>query len=257
MNVAGPVSPIVSEGAAVMMVTGAPEDRASDDVGRGRSGTGPGGRWHRVALIGLVGAAYFAALVFALAADGGREAALFFGTSGFVVSFPILLLLGRLVAAALNKVRALGSGARLAVIVAPALLLAGMGTYEGYRAQDPVAKFERWVASPAPPGVRVLSAYTYQGINFWDWAFHFTVAPDGLPKILARRPYRHEVEPAGFDLAQVRDHGRRRPGYPVPAPDFQAVHRYRFHAPTARVGSDVTLYGDASQTEFFAFGYVE
>jgi hypothetical protein len=58
-------------------------------------------------------------------------------------------------------------------------------------------------------------------------------------------------------LWKVRDDGRGRPGYPVPPPDFKAIHRYHFHAPTGRAGYDVRLYGDASQTEFYAYGYVE
>ena len=103
----------------------------------------------------------------------------------------------------------------------------------------------------------MVSAYTYKGLNYWNWAFHFTVAPDDLPKILASRPYQHEVDPAGFDLGQVRDNGRERPGYPVPPPEFNAVHCYRSHAPTGRVGYDVTLFGDVSQAEFFAYGSVE
>src|SRR5262249_24585299 len=152
------------------------------------------------------------------------------------------------------KMRTLGAGARTAVIVSPTVLLSGLMAYEGYRTQDPLIKFQRWIASPAPPSLRIVSAYTYKGFNCWDWAFHFTVAPDDLPKILARRAYRHEVDPAGFDLRQVRDNGRVRPGYPVPPPDFKAIHLYHFHAPTGRVGYDVWLYGDASQTEFYAYG---
>jgi hypothetical protein len=200
---------------------------------------------------------YFVALFFAVEADGGRDAALFYGTFGFALSFPLLLLFGKLVAAVINTVRTLGTGSRVAVSVGPVLLLSGVLAYEGLRSQDPVVKFERWVALPAPASVRVVSAYTYQGINFWVWAFHFTVAREDLPNILARRSYRHEADPAGFDLESVRDRGVRRPGYPVPPPSFQAVHRYSFHAPTRRAGHDVTLYGNDPQTEFFAYGSVE
>ena len=110
-------------------------------VGRGKSGSGPDRLWSRRALIGVVGAVYFAALLFDMATDGGREAAMFFGTIGFTISFPILLLLGRLSATVLNKFWSLGSGARLVITVAPALLLAGLVAYEGYRSQDPVTKF--------------------------------------------------------------------------------------------------------------------
>lgn len=232
-------------------------DLAKSDPGGSASGTGPNGQWRRSALIGVVGIAYFAALFFNMETDGGREAALFFGTIGFAFSYPILLLLGRLLAAVLKRIRPLGNHVRVAITVAPAMMLAGMLAYEGYRARDPVTKFERWIVSPAPAGLTCLSAYTYKGMNYWDWAFRFTISPDDLPKILARRPYRHEEEPVGFDLAQVRANGRFRHDYPIPPPNFKAVHRYQFHAPTRRVGCDVTLYGDASQTEFFAYGYVE
>lgn len=240
-----------------MMRADASENRVGSNLGGDRSSTGSNGRWRRRILIGIVGIAYFAALFFNLESDGGREAALFFGTFGFAFSYPILVSLGRLLAVVLNRIRQLGSGARIAVTVAPALLLAGALAYEGCRAQDPVTKFERWIVSPAPAGLKCLSAYTYKGMNYWDWAFHFTISPDDLPKILARRPYRHEVERVGFALGQVRVNGRSRQGYPVPPPNFKAVHCYRFHAPTGRVGYDVTLYGNASQTEFFAYGYVE
>jgi hypothetical protein len=233
------------------------KDPYLDDVGRAKTGTGHDGRWIRTAVIGVVGAVYLAALYFDIGVDGGREAALFFGTTGFAITFPILLLVGKLVAAVVGKRRKLGADVRTAVIVAPAVMLAGLLAYEGYRSQDPVSKFQRWIASPAPHGLRIVSAYTYKGINYWDWAFHFTIAPDDIPKILPRRPYRHEVDPAGFDLRQVRENGHERPGYPVPPPDFKAIYRYHFHAPTGRVGYDVSLYGDASQTEFYAYGYVE
>lgn len=240
------------------MTTGADasEGRTKSDVGGAPSGTDSKWWWSRSAVIGGVGAVYWAAVFFSMKIDGGRDAALFFGTIGFAF-YPILLLLGRLLATVLNKVRPLGSRARIAITVGPALLLAGAMANEGRRDQNSVTKLERWIVSPAPKGLKCLSAYTYKGFNFWDWAFHFTVAPDDLPKILARRSYQHEVEQAGFDLARVRGDSRSRPGYPVPPPDFKAVHRYRFHAPTGRVGYDVTLYGDASQTEFFAYGYVE
>jgi hypothetical protein len=233
------------------------EDWHLDDVGRKKPGTSPVGRVPQKLAIGIVGAVYLAALYFDIEADGGREAALFFGTAGFVISFPILLLLGKLVAAVVGKGRKLGADARTALIAAPALMLAGLLAYEGYRSQEPVSKFRRWIASPAPPGLRIMTAYTYKGSNYWNWAFHFTVTPDDLPKILARRPYQHEVDPAGFDLRQVRANGRGRPGYPIPPPDFQAIHRYHFHAPSGRVGYDVLLYVDAPQTEFYAYGYVE
>lgn len=216
-----------------------------------------GAGWRRWCVIVTVGILYFAALFYDIEADGGWEAALFFGIGGFAITFPLLLLLGKLTGALLNRFRKLGKGARLALNVAPALLLAGLATYEGHHSQDPVTKFERWVVSPAPPSLRVVTAHTYKGSNYWDWAFHFRVTPDDLPRILARRPYRHEADPAGYDLWQVRDNGRWRPNYPVPPPAFRAVHRYRFHAPTGRVGYDVTLYGDSTQTEFFAYGYVE
>lgn len=188
---------------------------------------------------------------------GGREAALFLGTPGFSITFPILLLLGKLVESVVGKTRKLGDDARTALMIAPAVLLAGLIAFEGYRTKDPVGKFRRFVVSPAPPGLRMISAYTYKGINFRVWAFHFTIAPDDLPKILTRRHYQHEVDLAGFDLRQVRANGRGRPGYPIPPPDYKAVHRYHFQAPTGRAGYDVSLYGDASQTEFYAYGYVE
>jgi hypothetical protein len=228
-----------------------------DDVVREKSGTSHDRRWIRRAVIGVVGAVYLAALYFDIGVDGGREAALFFGTTGFAITFPILLLVGKLMGAVVGKRRNLGADARTAVIVAPAILSAGLLAYEGYRSQDPVVKFQRFVASPAPPGLRIITAYTYKGINFRVWAFHFTIAPGNLQKILARRPYRHEVDPAGFDLRQVHDNGRGRPGYPVPPPDFKAVHRCSSHEPIGRLGYDVTLYGDASLTEFYTYGYVE
>ena len=226
-------------------------------MSREHSGNRHDGRWSRRLVIGFVGVAYLAALYFDIGVDGGREAALFFGTLGFAISFPILLLLGKLVAGIVGKRRNLGAEARTALMIAPTVLLAGLIAYEGYRTRDPMVKFQRFVASPAPPGLRIMAAYTYKGINFRVWAFHFTIAPDDLPAILARRPYRHEFDPAGFDLERVGDNGQGRPGYPVPPPDFQAVHRYRSHEPTGRIGYDVTLYGDASQTEFYAYGFVE
>jgi len=233
------------------------EEPTLEDPARGKPGTGRVERWHRRIVIGVVGAVYFAALCFDIGAEGGRDAALFYGITGFAITFPILLLLGKFVAAVVGKIRILKAGARIAVIVAPAVLLAGFLAYEGYRTQDPLVKFQRWMVSPAPPSLRIVSVYTYKGFNYRDWAFHFRIAPDDLPKLLASRPYRHEVDPAGFDLAQVRGNGRRRPDFPVPPSDFTAIHRYHFHAPTGRVGYDVTLYGDASQTEFYAYGYVE
>ncbi len=51
-------------------------------------------------------------------------------------------------------------------MVAPTLLLSGLIAYEGYHTSDPVVKFQRFVASPAPPSLRVLTAYSYKGINF-------------------------------------------------------------------------------------------
>lgn len=233
------------------------EDPYLDDVGRENPGTGHEGWVPRRLIIGAVGVVYFAAIFFDIDADGGREAAFIFGTFGFAISYPLLLLLGKLVAAVVGKRTKLGAEARIALMIAPAILAASFAAYEGYRTKDPVARFRRFVVSPAPPGLRVMTAYTYQGFNFRVWAFHFTIAPDDLPRILARRPYRHEVDPAGFDLEQVRHNGRGRPGYPIPPPDFKAVHRYRSHEPTGRLGYDVSLYGDASQTEFYAYGFVE
>lgn len=88
-------------------------------------------------------------------------------------------------------------------------------------------------------------------------AFLFTIGPEGVPKILARYPFRYEVEPGGVDLNRVRDFPRGDPDYPIPPSDFRAVHIYRHHAPTSRVGRDVTLYGNASQTEFYIDGSFE
>lgn len=233
------------------------EDPCLDAVRREKPGTGHEGRVLRRLVIGAVGVVYFAAIFFDIDADGGREPALFFGTVGFAITFPFLLLLGKLVAAVVGKRTKLGAEARIALMIAPAILAASFAAYEGYRTKDPVARFRRFVASPAPPGLRVLTAYTYKGINFRVWAFHFTIAPDDLPRILARRPYRHEVDPAGFDLYPMYDTWRGRPGYPIPPPDFKAVHRYSSHEPVGRLGYDVSLYGDASQTEFYAYGFVE
>jgi hypothetical protein len=233
------------------------EDPCLDGVGRGKTGTGWAGQWTRRIAIGVVGAAYFAAVLFDIRADGGREAALFFGIPGFLITFPILLLLGKLMVAAVSKMRMLVAGARTTVILAPTVLLAGLIAYEGYRTTDPAVKFQRFLAAPAPPSLRIMTAYTYKGINFRVWAFHFRITPEDLPRILAGRPYRHEIDPAGFDLDQVRDNGRGRRGYRVPSPDFSAIHRYQSHSPNGRPGYDVTLYGDAAQAEFYAFGYVE
>lgn len=220
---------------------------------RYRTGT----RCRRSVVLGIVAVAYLGALLFDIGFDGGRDAALFFGIFGFVISLPVLLLLGKAAAALLGRFRTLGDRGRLAMTVAPALVLATLATYEGCRSRNPITKFERWVASPAPAGLRLLAAYTYKGINYWSWAFHFTIAPKDLPLLLARHSYQHETDPSGFNLGQVRDSGRGRPGYPVPPPNFKAVHRYLFHAPTGRIGYDESLYGDASQAEFFAYGYVE
>ena len=61
--------------------------------------------------------------------------------------------------------------------------------------------------------------------------------------------------------ASVKDlaieNARNRPGCPVPPPEFKAVHRYRSHEPVGRLGRDVTLYGDAARTEFYAYGSFE
>lgn len=233
------------------------EDPYLDEVGGEKPGTSRDGRWSRRAVIVFVGALYLAATYFDINADGGWEAALFLGTPGFAITFPILLLIGKLVGVVVGKRRKLGAEARTALIVAPTVLLSGLIAYEGYRTSDPMFQFQRFVASPASPSLRILTAYSYKGINFRVWAFHFTIAPDELPKILARRPYRHEVDPAGWDLEQVRDNGRGRPGYPLPPPDFKAVHRYSSHEPIGRIGYDVSLYGNDSQTEFYAFGSVE
>ena len=110
---------------------------------------------------------------------------------------------------------------------------------------------------PVPDSVRVESAWTRKGMNWRGWAFHFTIAPEDLPKILAGYPYRHEIEPAGVDLSRVRDFPRDDPDYPTPPADFRAVHRYSHRAPTSRAGRDVTLYGNASQTEFYIYGSFE
>ena len=233
------------------------EDPYLDDVNHEKAGTGRDRRLPRRVVVGVVGAIYFAAIFFDIDADGGREAALFLGTPGFAITFPILLLLGKVMASVVGKRKKLGDDARTALMIAPAVLLAGLIAYEGYRTKDPVAKFRRFVVSSVPPGLRIMTAYSYEGINFRVWAFHFTIAPDELPEILARRPYRHEADPAGWDLEQVRDNGRGRPGYPIPPPDFKAIHRYASHEPIGRLGYDVKLYGDASQTEFYAYGFVE
>jgi hypothetical protein len=214
-------------------------------------------RWPRWLVIGVAGVVYYAALFFAIEADGGREAAVFFGTLGFAFTFPFLLLFGRIAEVFIHRRRPMSRAMGVAVHVAPLFVVAGLLVCEGVQTRDHVAKFERWVASPAPRSLRLMSAYTYAGINYRNWAFHFGIALNDLPKVLEKYPYCHEVEPEGFDLAMVRDRARRAPTYPVPPPDFKAVHRYSHHAPTGRIGLFITLYGDAAQAEFYAYGDIE
>src|SRR5262245_52198968 len=83
------------------------EEPTLEDPARGKPGTGRVERWHRRIVVGVVGAVYFAALGFDIGADGGRDAALFYGITGFAITFPILLLLGKFVAAVVGKIRIL------------------------------------------------------------------------------------------------------------------------------------------------------
>ncbi|WP_165075821.1 hypothetical protein [Paludisphaera rhizosphaerae] len=204
-----------------------------------------------------MGVCYLAVIMLNLGSDGGQESALFYGPIGFLVTFPILILIGKLVAACLGKLATLSTSSRRAIVVVPAVLLSGLLAYDTHLNRNPLRKFERHIVSPAPPSLRLVSAYTYSGFNYRDWAFHFFVEPADLSKLLASRPYRHESDPAGFGLEQIRDNGSRRPGYPIPPPEFKAIHRYRFHGENGRLGHTLTLYGDATQTEFFAYGYAK
>jgi hypothetical protein len=209
----------------------------------------------RVTIV-VVGLLFVAVAFVSTDLDGGRGAAVCYGLFGSALIYPIFVLLGKLSASLIGRLKPLGAGARNAITLAPALIMLTLMAHDGYRARDPLTKFERRVASPVPPSVRVESAYTYQGFNFTVWAFHFRVSKGDLPAVLAR-PYVHETDPAGHDLDYERDRASRTPGYPAPPPGFRAVHRYRSHEPTPLSSYDVTLYGDASQTEFYAYGFFE
>ena len=82
-------------------------------------------RWRGRVLIGVVGVVYFAALFFGIMADGGRDAALFYGIFGLTITIPKLLLIGKLVAKGVGKSRTLGSDAQLAVTMTPTCLRIG------------------------------------------------------------------------------------------------------------------------------------
>ena len=72
-------------------------------------------------LIWFAGVSYLLVAMLDLAADGGRESALLYGPIGFAVTFPILILSGKLIAAILNRLLALRNGICSVIIVAPAL----------------------------------------------------------------------------------------------------------------------------------------
>jgi hypothetical protein len=228
--------------------------------GKDGAPVGPG-RWpcRRWGLTWLAGAIYFAALFCNLDADGGREAAWVFGTINFAFTFPLIILLGRFLGAGLKRLVTLGDRARRGLVIAPTLVLTGFVAVEAIQTRNPAEKFRRYVVSPVPASVDVLSAWSRSGINWRAWAFHFTIAREDLPKILARSPFRHEVGPDDFSfhLDMLRDSHGADPDFPLPTGDFRAAHRYRHHAPTSRSGRDVTLYGNASQTEFYLYGFSE
>lgn len=223
-------------------------------------GTQPGANRGALVLalrLTLAGCALYAAVFYSLAADGGIGSAACFGTVGFAVFFPALVLLGKLIAKGIARFRPLSDKARDTWSVATVVIVALMLAYDGYRAGKPEVKFARCVASPVPESVRIRSAYTYQGFNFRVWAFHFTVAPEDLPAVLSRRPYTHDVDTAGFNLAELRYRRLRTQGYASPPTRFIAVHRYRHYVPNSRGGALRTLYGNSTQTEFYAYGSIE
>src|SRR5438132_665294 len=81
-----------------------------------------------------------------------RVAALFSGLFVSAMMYPILILFGKLTAAGIGRLRPLGFGARAAITFAPAFLVVALMARDGYGSRNPLAKFERRVASPAPPG---------------------------------------------------------------------------------------------------------
>lgn len=153
--------------------------------------------------VALLGTIYASALFYSLAAEG-KDAALFFGTIDFGFSFPVLLLTCRFLALGINRVRPMGSRVDSACSSVLILSLSGLLAHDGYQARDPLVQFARRVVSPVPASVRVVSAFNYKGFNFSWWAFHFTVSPEDLPRILRKYPYKHEVNSLGFDLSEVQ-----------------------------------------------------
>lgn len=214
-------------------------------------------RWHDW-VIPLVGFVHVTTSFLVYQLNRGEGAAWFYGLVGGLLSVVVLVQVGKLLAWGIGWIRPMGEGGRLAITVAPVLLLSVLLGWEGYRESDPRMKFEQWVASPAPASLNVLSAYMNQGLNFRMWAFHVTLAPQDVPAMVSCRPFQHQTDDAGFDLERYRDQGRTRPGYPIPPLDFKAVHRYRLDDPTrGRLGLSLSLYGNASQAEFFVYGFVE
>src|SRR5262245_13946640 len=79
--------------------------------------------WRDRTTIWVIGLLFVATTFICFDRDGGRGAAIFFGlfVSGLVM-YPILVLLGKLAAWGIGRWKPLGSGARNAITLAPALI---------------------------------------------------------------------------------------------------------------------------------------
>lgn len=179
--------------------------------------------------------------------------ALFFGTFGFVVTFPLILLLQKGVRRVVARVRRMPVEGTplwefLPTIAMSLLFLSSLTE------RSPESVVERFLVKPAPPSMHEARFWYTRTFNSTQWVMRFQIAPEDFDGVLARYPYQKDESPHGCDMWQLRTYTDSE-GFPVEYPTEPMVVSYTYHRKTGEYKSeDVTVYSNRKRNLVYAVG---
>ncbi len=180
--------------------------------------------------------------------------ALFFGTFGFIVTFPLILLLQsgiRRVVARVRRMPAEGTPLWESLPVT-AMSLLFLSSLAG---RSPESVMKRFLVDPVPSSVHDTQVWYTRTFNSTQWVIRFQIAPEDFDAVLARYPYQKDESPHGCDMWQLKAYIDEDGSFPVEYPTEPMLVSYTYHRAWGEYKSeDVTVYSNKQRNLVYAIG---
>jgi hypothetical protein len=184
--------------------------------------------------------------------DGAGHAILF-GTFGFIMTFPVILLLQAVMTRRVRKWRSKPSGAVPVWEFAPIALMSLL-FLSGALPKTPQHYFQRFVADDMPQSVHDLKYWHTRSFGGSSWMLSFRIAPQDFDQVLTRHTYKKTEQPAGIELTDLKIKHELRKDFPVPYPQEKMVISYEYHDPQPGDGLRVWIYANEARDLVYVIG---